>query len=163
MKRIYFKQLSLIGFVLAFLTFGCNNGIKKFKTNDINTGGLKYERYFLKDNISPLKDEWLELYTYLKKGHLLQNKKNEEEVDYIYSYQLYQFLKRNLLKLYETPFLQKYDQFVSVFGEPERYHDMGNKIMINYIPSVIGDSCETCNHDAFGYIFDKASKELLKE
>lgn len=162
MKWLYFKQLYLIGFVLVFLFAGCNNRIRKFKTNNINSGDLKFERYFLKSEISPLKDEWTELYSYLQKGHLLQSR-NGEEVRYIYSYQLYQFLKKNLLKIYETPFLQKYEQFISVFGEPERYHDLGSKIMINYIPSVIGDSCETCNHDAFGYVFDKESKELLRE
>jgi hypothetical protein len=163
MKTI-FKTIKATLFILfVFALAGCSSGIKKFKVDNIQTAkGVSYEPYFNKSEIAPLKSEWKELYIHLKKGHLLRSI-GDSEINYIYSYQLYKLLKSNLLKIYSTPFLQDYNNFIAVFGEPSIVQEVGDKMTITYSKSVIGDPCQTCNHDLFGYTFDKSSQKLLKE
>lgn len=161
MKK-YFSFLRYPLFGTLLLLAGCNNNIKKFNVGELNTGGIEYNRLFDKTAISPLKDEWKELYLYLKGGHVLQGK-DGERVKYIYSHEFYQFIKKNQLKIYDTPFLKNYKNFVTVFGDPERKRTPPDRIVINYIPTVIGDSCKTCQYDAFGFVFESNTKKLLKE
>ena len=151
--------------VLMLAVFACSWGcgeIKRFKVGEHTPAELVYQKLFDSDEIYPLKDEWKELYAYLKKGHIQQAKKGNEFY-YIYSHEFYKFLNRNLLKLYEVPFLQEYNQFISTFGVPRERQIVKGKIIIAYIPSVFGDPCQTCQHFGFTYTFDEKSKKLLKE
>ncbi len=163
MKTTFERIKATLLILVVFALVGCSSGIKKIKSDDIQaTKGVNYEQYFNKSEIAPLKSEWKGLYVHMKKGHLLQSV-GDREKDYIYSYQLYKLLKSNLLKIYSTPFLQDYNNFIAVFGEPSIVQEVGNKVTITYSKSVIGDPCQTCNHDLFGYTFDKSSQKLLKE
>ena len=89
--RLFYYSISLLLFS-SFLS--CNNEIKKFQPDLKEISSLKYSPYFNKE-IRPLKREWKELYYYLKKGHILKHK---EELNYIYSYELYSLLNKNRLK-----------------------------------------------------------------
>ncbi len=144
--------------IIVLPLVGCNNGIKKFQPT-LNSKGQNYQPYFNK-SIKPLKKEWKELYFYLKQGHILKLKGKS---NYTYSYEFYKFLKKNLLRIYETPYLQDYNNFVTVFGESDNLWESDDRIKITYFQSVVGNSCETCQHDAFGYVFDAKTKKLLKE
>lgn len=155
--------MKAINYFLAFMAsislFGCNAEIKKFQPELNEKTSMEFQPYFNED-IKPLKKEWKELYYYLKQGHIL---KHQEQLDYICSYDLYRFLQKHLLKIYETPFLQNYKNFTMVFGKPSITQNVGNKLIVTYSRTVIGDSCQTCNHDLFGFTFDKPSQKLLKE
>ena len=160
MNRLIVKKLI---FLFVFVFFGCSASIKKFKVGDIQSAeGVSYEPFFNKRQIAPLKAEWKELYFYLQKGHLLQSVGGKDP-SYIYSYQLYKFIKSNFLKIYHTSFLQDYQNFTAVFGDPTITQELGGKLIVTYSKSVIGDPCQTCKYDLFGYTFDRSSQKLLKE
>lgn len=156
--RNLFSKIFLL--IIIFQIIGCSSHIMKFNPTELNSNAI-FTPYFDK-NIKPLKNEWKDLYYYLKRGHILQNADNND-FSYIYSYKLYKYLKSNLLKIYETPYLQEYDNFIKVFGQPRKEWERDGKINISYFQSVIGDSCTTCSHHGFGYVFDSATKKLLKE
>lgn len=153
MRLVYYSLSSLLIFSSFF---SCNNKIKKFQPTLKEISSLKYSPYFNKE-IKPLKKDWKELYYYLKKGHILKHK---EELSYIYSYELYTLLNKNRLKIYEIPYLQDYDNFIKVFGEPRSKLENDTIIIIAYLQNVIGGSCETCNYSSFGCNFDSKTKKL---
>ncbi len=145
------------------LFLSCNMYIKRFDGTDyLVEKGQVYKPVFKKQTIFPLKSEWKEFYIFLKKRHL-QQIESKNGFDYIYSHQFYKFLKAEILRIYNTPYLQDYDAFVEVFGSPEDIHNYEGRIMISYSPSIVDDPCTTCNHDGFSFVFDSNSRRLLKE
>ena len=150
--RIFIASLFLL------TNANCYTGIKKF---NYPGGSGKYENYFSEDQARPLKKQWPELYTYLKRGHLLQNESSRRTA-YIYSFDLYRFLQKNTSRIYDTPYLQDYNRFIAVFGPTENVYPAGDKIHIAYYPVLLGDPCETCQHDGFGFFFDRNTHKLRK-
>jgi hypothetical protein len=151
----------IVGLLVMLSFTGCNKGVSSFQVNNIHKS-KKYNRFFLKDEIKPLRNQWRELYSYLEKGHLLQHINNEGRIWYSYSLDLYSYLNRNVTKIYSTPFLKNFDQFILVFGEPNQIQKRNNKISFYYDPHVIGD-CETCHYQGYYYVFDETTKKILKE
>ena len=136
--------------------------IKKFRPDLNRISSRNFTPFFNENKLAPLKTEWKELYTFLKKGHLLSSNSNDELI-YISSYQFYSAMKSNALKIYSTPFLQDYDSFIATFGIPSDERIIKNKVYVIYNRHVIDDPCQTCVHDLFGYTFDVESRKLLKE
>lgn len=144
------------------LSFTDCSGIKKFKIDISSAPGVSYEIYFDKGKLVPLKKEWKELYLFLKKGHLLRSE-GKESVTFIHSYQLYTLLRLEREKVYNTPFLQDYENFLITFGKPDNIQVVRDRIFITYTRFVVDNPCEACQHDLFAFTFDKKSKRLLRE
>lgn len=156
-KSMYF----LVLFILL-LCISCNNKIKKFEPDQFGQIHKNYKQVFNKKAIIPLRNEWNELYLFLKKGHIQQSI-NAGNGNHIYSYQFYRFLSDNLLRLYDTPFLQDYSQFVLSLGKPDYEKRNNGRIFIAYSISVVDDPCSTCTHNAFTFEFDEKTNALLRE
>ncbi len=90
-------------------------------------------------------------------------KKENNMFAYVYSHKLYRYLNKHSDKVYSTPFLKKYNNFVKVFGEPRSVTELKDTIIINYFQQVYGDPCETCSHFGLNYYFDPKTKELIKK
>ena len=138
--------------ILVFILSSCNTQLVKFYDGNEN-----YKPLFNKKKIKPLKEEWKELYLYLQSGHVLQ-KKEERAVTYIYSYELYKYLHKNMKKIHHTSYLSKYQNMVDVFGEPDAVFEDKRYINLNYMVHIVDDPCETCTHSGFSFLFDKTTK-----
>ncbi|MBK8567961.1 MAG: hypothetical protein IPN76_32730 [Saprospiraceae bacterium] len=148
--------------IVSFAITGCNRHIKSFEISKYNPNPTNFEKYFNSGQVSSLKNEWEDLYYYLKREHVQSANVKGEEI-FVFSFDLYKFLQANLLNFYTTPFLQNYENYVKIFGKPEYFHDDGKRIEIVYARSIIGDSCRTCTHHGIGFKFDAKTKKLVKE
>ncbi len=143
---------------LIILFCGCNSKIETFKNPYTDQD---FHSVFNPKKISPLKKEWRELYLYLKKGHLLERKIKRGGA-HIYTKEFYHYIKKNGLRIYETPFLQELDQFIAVFGIPNQKLVGQGEITIDYFPRLT--KCITCDvNSGFGYTFDEKTKLLLRK
>lgn len=150
-------KLIIITILLAIAFSSCSRKIENF---EYRAEKYNYFPVFSSSKIKPLKNEWKELYLFLKKGHILYSK---ESNIYLYSIEYYNFIRHNTLRIYDTKFLDNYNSIVYTFGEPSQIHTTENRILISYFPKVINPNCSTCTYDGLGYVFDKNTKKLLKE
>jgi hypothetical protein len=148
--------------IVSFAITGCNRHIKNFEISKYNPNPANFEKYFNPEQVLSLKNEWEDLYYYLKRGHVQRANVKGEEI-FVFSFDLYKFIQANLLKFYTTPFLQEHDNYVWVFGKPEHISSTNERIEISYFRSIIGDSCKTCTHHGIGFKFDSKTKKLVKE
>jgi len=148
----------LLAFFLTSLFLCCNKKINQFIQKNIDLAET-YTPYFQKNKVKQLKKEWEELYLYLEKGSILEH--NEEKGTQIFSYALHSFLSSNILRVYQTPFLNNMDNLIAVFGNPRSEQDRGEVIQVDYSPFIVDDTCQTCTHTGFSFEFDKKTKKLI--
>jgi hypothetical protein len=67
--KLYIQSLGLL---LLCSLLSCNTEIRKFQPDLSEKASQEYNVFFNKE-IKPLKREWKELYSYLKKGHILKH------------------------------------------------------------------------------------------
>ncbi len=149
---------------LLMLTWSCDSGIPTFSTDQFETNGMTLHPYFQQDHITPVKDQWPELYQYLEKGHIQAEAKSGKIM--VYSFDFYKFITNQRSQIYETPFLQQYSQFLTVFGPPTDVfvQEEEGGMIVFYAPTVYGETCPSCESvKKLQYHFDGEGKLIPTE
>lgn len=63
--------------------------------------------------------------------------------------------------IYRTPFLQDFDNFIITFGIFKDILYLNDNINVPCRYLVIGDKCNTCNHNGLAFLFDSKTKKLI--
>ncbi len=158
MNSFIFKLITICILFFSFLSSCVTSKIKrieKSKLQEDNVCSYKIN----KKGISPLKKEWPILYQYLAKGHLVRCKVDSSTSRLMISNGLYLHLQRNERRIYNSPYLQDYNNFVAVFGEPYSKVEKGELFYIVYIPKIFAISNLSVN-SGLTYYFDSETMQL---